>query len=153
MGRRHDAGTRALADSSSPTSRELQRKVRRSSSSRRRSRNGADELLDEVSKSKITGEEERYSHIDLVDFEANVDGLQAAFDARHAGAALQERRPGATIDARFDAVDAALGRYGDGAGFVRYDDADPGRRRAAQRSAVDALAEPLSQASAQRRRG
>ena len=30
--------------------------------------NGANELLDEVSKSKITGEEERYSHIDLLDF-------------------------------------------------------------------------------------
>jgi len=31
--------------------------------------NGADELLGEVSASKIAGEEERYSHIDLVDFE------------------------------------------------------------------------------------
>ena len=30
--------------------------------------NGANELLTEVSTSKITGEEERYSHIDLVDF-------------------------------------------------------------------------------------
>jgi iron uptake system component EfeO len=36
--------------------------------------NGANELLGEVSASKITGEEKRYSHIDLVDFEANVEG-------------------------------------------------------------------------------
>ena len=36
--------------------------------------NGANELLGEVSASKITGEEERYSHIDLVDFKANVEG-------------------------------------------------------------------------------
>ena len=43
--------------------------------------NGAVELLNEVSASKITGEEERYSHTDLVDFEANVQGAQAAFDA------------------------------------------------------------------------
>ena len=43
--------------------------------------NGAVELLGEVSKSKITGEEERYSHIDLVDFEANVEGAKAAFDS------------------------------------------------------------------------
>ena len=43
--------------------------------------NGANELLGEVSASKITGEEERYSHIDLVDFEANVEGAEAAFDA------------------------------------------------------------------------
>ena len=30
--------------------------------------------------SKITGEEERYSHTDLVDFQANVEGAQAAFE-------------------------------------------------------------------------
>ena len=36
--------------------------------------NGANELLGEVSASKITGEEERYSHIDLVDFKGNVEG-------------------------------------------------------------------------------
>jgi iron uptake system component EfeO len=40
--------------------------------------NGANELLTEVSSSKITGEEERYSHTDLWDFEANVQGSQAA---------------------------------------------------------------------------
>ena len=43
--------------------------------------NGANSLLSEVSKSKITGEEERYSRIDLVDFQANLDGARAAFDA------------------------------------------------------------------------
>jgi iron uptake system component EfeO len=37
--------------------------------------------LNEVSASKITGEEDRYSHTDLFDFEANVDGSHAAFDA------------------------------------------------------------------------
>jgi iron uptake system EfeUOB component EfeO/EfeM len=42
--------------------------------------NGANELLGEVSKSKITGEEERYSRIDLVDFKANLEGARAAFD-------------------------------------------------------------------------
>ena len=42
--------------------------------------NGANELLGEVSASKITGEEERYSHIDLVDFKANVEGSQVAFE-------------------------------------------------------------------------
>jgi iron uptake system component EfeO len=42
---------------------------------------GANDLLAEVSGSKITGEEERYSHTDLVDFEANVEGSLAAFEA------------------------------------------------------------------------
>ena len=41
--------------------------------------NGAKSLLDEVAKSKVTGEEERYSHIDLVDFAANVDGSKYAY--------------------------------------------------------------------------
>ncbi len=43
--------------------------------------NGAVALLGEVQASKITGEEERYSHIDLLDFAANVEGSQQAFAA------------------------------------------------------------------------
>ena len=41
--------------------------------------NGAVGLLDEAARNKITGEEERYSHIDFVDFAANVEGSQQAF--------------------------------------------------------------------------
>ncbi len=41
--------------------------------------NGAVSLLDEAANHKITGEEERYSHIDFVDFAANVEGSQQAF--------------------------------------------------------------------------
>ena len=40
---------------------------------------GAGELIEEVSKGKITGEEDRYSHTDLWDFAANVDGAKAAY--------------------------------------------------------------------------
>ena len=40
--------------------------------------NGAKELLDEVATGKITGEEDRYSHTDLWDFAANVEGSKAA---------------------------------------------------------------------------
>ena len=42
--------------------------------------NGAKELLDEVATGKVTGEEERFSHTDLVDFKANVEGAQKAYD-------------------------------------------------------------------------
>ena len=41
---------------------------------------GAGELIDEIQASKITGEEERYSHIDLVDFEGNLDGSLKTID-------------------------------------------------------------------------
>ena len=68
--------------------------------------NGAVELLNEVSKSKITGEEERYSHIDLVDFEANVEG--AAGRVRRGASRCSTRRTRARerrSTTRFAAVD------------------------------------------------
>ncbi|SFB41564.1 iron uptake system component EfeO [Cohnella sp. OV330] len=40
---------------------------------------GAMELLNEAATSKITGEEELYSHIDLVDLAANVDGSKTVY--------------------------------------------------------------------------
>ena len=40
--------------------------------------NGAAELIEEVSQGKITGEEDRYSKTDLWDFDANLQGSQAA---------------------------------------------------------------------------
>ena len=42
--------------------------------------NGAAELIEEVSEGKITGEEDRYSKTDLWDFDANMQGAQAAVD-------------------------------------------------------------------------
>ena len=42
--------------------------------------NGAKELLDEVASGKVTGEEEIWSHTDLWDFQANVDGAWVAFE-------------------------------------------------------------------------
>jgi iron uptake system component EfeO len=106
--------------------------------------NGANGLLGEVSASKITGEEDRYSHTDLSDFEANVLGSQAAFGLL--APALRKRDPelAATISRRFDSVLAALEPYRRGDGFVSYDTVgEPERRRLSQQ--VDALAEPLSE--------
>ncbi len=108
--------------------------------------NGAVELLNEVSASKITGEEDRYSHTDLFDFEANVAGSRAAFDAVRpllaAGDATAD-----TIVQRFTDVTTALAAHAQGAGFVSYTaltDAD--KKALAQK--VDALAEPLSRVAA-----
>jgi iron uptake system component EfeO len=42
--------------------------------------NGAAELIEEISEGKITGEEDRYSKTDLWDFDANLQGSQAAVD-------------------------------------------------------------------------
>ena len=56
--------------------------------------NGAKELLDEVATGKVTGEEEIWSHTDLWDFQANVDGAKQAFEV------LRGRRLGARPRAR-----------------------------------------------------
>ncbi len=110
--------------------------------------NGAVELLNEVSKSKITGEEERYSHTDLVDFEANVQGAQAAYDA--VKPILEKKDPdlATEIDAKFAAVTAALQPYKTGTTFVAYTDLTEADTKALAQ-VIDSLAEPLSKVGKQ----
>jgi iron uptake system component EfeO len=109
--------------------------------------NGAKELLDEVATGKITGEEDRYSHTDLWDFRANVDGSQAAIAALRP--ALDQRDPalGPVLDQRFAAVDQLLEQYRRGDGFVLYTQLTPDDTRRMTES-VDALGEPVSQVAA-----
>jgi iron uptake system component EfeO len=110
--------------------------------------NGAVELLNEVSASKITGEEERYSRTDLVDFEANVQGAKAAFDAVKPILEKQDPTLAADIDTKFTAVDAALAPYKTGTTFVAYTALTSDDTKALAQ-AIDALAEPLSQVGKQ----
>ena len=53
--------------------------------------NGAKSLLDEVATGKVTGEEEIWSHTDLCDFQANVDGARVAFEGLQP--VLQQKDP------------------------------------------------------------
>ncbi len=109
--------------------------------------NGANELLGEVSASKITGEEERYSHTDLVDFEANVEGSEAAFEAVQP--LVEEKDPELVeeIEAGFKDVYASLEPYRKGDGFASYTElTQADTRKLAQK--IDALAEELSQTPA-----
>ena len=109
--------------------------------------NGANELLTEVSSSKITGEEERYSHTDLWDFEANVQGSQAAYDSVKPLLVQQDPQLAKEIDQRFAEVEEALRPYRRGDGFVLYNQlSEQDKRRLAQ--SIDALAEPISQVAA-----
>jgi len=110
--------------------------------------NGAIGLLDEVAASKITGEEDWWSHTDLSDFQANVQGAEAAFGSVKAIAASRGAagaRLVASLSTQFAAMNALLGRYGSiESGFTPYDQVtDPQRRSLSDQ--VNALAEPLSQ--------
>ncbi len=126
---------------------ELRRKVKTVELQAVQIANGANELLGEVSASKITGEEERYSHLDLVDFEANVEGSEAAFDAVEPLVAKRDPELVKRIEADFDAVYAALKPYRRGNGFVPYAElSEADTRELAQR--IDALAERLSEVPA-----
>jgi iron uptake system component EfeO len=106
--------------------------------------NGAKELLDEVATGKITGEEDRYSHTDLWDFKANVEGSQGAVAALRP--VIDEKDPtlGPVLDERFRAVDELLETYRVGDGYRLYTELTPEDIKKMS-DAVDALGEPVSQ--------
>jgi iron uptake system component EfeO len=108
---------------------------------------GANELLAEVSGSKITGEEERYSHIDLVDFQANVEGSLAAFEAVKPLLDAEDADLSGVIEADFKAVFNSLEPYRRGNGFVSYTELTQADTRKLARG-IDILAEELSQVPA-----
>lgn len=116
--------------------------------------NGANELLTEVSTSKITGEEERYSHIDLVDFKANVEGSQVAFEAVKPLIEKSQPKLVKEVAADYEAVYAALKPYERKAypGFVYYGELTKAdTRKLAQ--VIDALAEKSALIPAQIAKG
>jgi len=100
-------------------------------------------LLDEVSTSKITGEEDIFSHTDLYDFQANVDGSQAAVAALRPILDEQDPELGQAIDARFADLDAALAQYRQGDAFVSYDTVTEPQRQELSRL-IDALSAEVS---------
>jgi iron uptake system component EfeO len=105
--------------------------------------NGAVDLLNEVSTSKITGEEDRYSHTDLWDFEANVAGAQAAFDALRPIVAEHEPELARQIPTDFQTVLSALATYQQGDGYVTYDKLTKADTRKLA-AGVDTLADELA---------
>jgi iron uptake system component EfeO len=110
--------------------------------------NGAKSLLDEVATGKVTGEEEAWSHTDLYDFQANVDGARVAFEGlkpvlSHKDPVLERQ-----IEQRFAALQRLLDRYRVGKdGFVSYTHLSTAQVRTLS-NAVNALSEPLSQLTA-----
>ena len=108
--------------------------------------NGAVGLLDEVSKSKITGEEERYSHIDLLDFQANVEGSEQAFANLQPGLEKIDPALSHTISSAFKANLDLLDKHrtaGNPSGFTLYQDLTAGDKKKLSAS-VQAISEPLS---------
>ncbi len=105
---------------------------------------GAADLIEEVASSKITGEEDRYSHTDLWDFQANVDGARKIVELLRPLTQKADRGLSDQIDANFAKVDAILAKYRreDGS-FETYDKLTQADRLALQ-GPITALAEDLS---------
>ncbi len=106
--------------------------------------NGAKELLDEVATTKITGEEDRWSHTDIGDFAANVEGSKKALATMRTTLDAKDPELGRALDARFAAVEALLAKYRTGNGYRQYTELTSVDVKA-MTEAVDALSEPVSQ--------
>jgi iron uptake system component EfeO len=110
---------------------------------------GSKGLLDEVATGKITGEEDEFSHTDLWDFKANVEGSQAAIASLRP--VLEEQDPELVkqLDTQFAAVDAELDQHQDTSTgeWASYDTLSKDQIKALS-DAVAALSEPISQVAA-----
>lgn len=109
--------------------------------------NGAKELLDEVATGKVTGEEEIWSHTDLWDFQANVDGARIAYEDLKPLLGDSDAELDASLDAKFAALQKLLDTHKKGDGFTYYNELSEAQIKELS-TAVDALAEPLSKLTA-----
>jgi iron uptake system component EfeO len=109
--------------------------------------NGAKELLDEVATGKVTGEEEIWSHTDLSDFQANVDGARIAYEVLQPVLKVKDPALGDTLGQRFSALQALLDTHRSGSTFKLYNELSDSQIKELANS-VSALGEPLSRLTA-----
>jgi iron uptake system component EfeO len=138
---------RSLADQLVADTRELHERTRSVELTPEQLGDGAKELLDEVARGKVTGEEEAFSHTDLWDFQGNVDGAKKAFESLKPALVRTDPTLAADLDAKFAALQAGLSQHARGTGFVRYDELNKEQVQALA-ALVDALGEPLSRLTA-----
>ncbi|KQB51806.1 iron transporter [Pseudomonas endophytica] len=105
---------------------------------------GAAALMEEVAATKISGEEDRYSHTDLYDFQGNVDGAKKIFDLLRPQISANDKTFVDKVDKNFATVNDILAKYKtkDG-GFETYDKVKDNDRKALI-GPVNTLAEDLS---------
>jgi iron uptake system component EfeO len=109
--------------------------------------NGSRGLLEEVATGKVTGEEEFWSHTDLWDFQANVDGARVGYEGVRPVLEQNDEELARTLDRRFEELQALLDQHRDGDGFISYTELAQPEVKALS-DAVNALSEPLSRLTA-----
>lgn len=104
---------------------------------------GSVDLLNEVSTSKITGEEEIYSHTDLYDFKANIEGAQKIYELFKSELEKKDKKLSSIIMDNFNKVNQLLNKYKNNNGYKDYSAVTKEDRKALS-DAVNSLGEPLS---------
>ena len=97
--------------------------------------------------SKITGEEDRYSHTDLWDFAANVAGAKAAVDALRPALTARDAALMSDVDTKFATVQTLLDKQKVGDGYKLYTALTEADTKALADS-ISGLAEPISKVAA-----
>lgn len=105
---------------------------------------GPQALIDEIAATKVGGEEDRYSHTDLWDFAANVDGAETLIAEMQP--IISAKDPGLMdkITGQFTAVRTAINQYRQGDGYVSYTTVTAEQRKDLSNK-IDALSATLSQ--------
>ncbi|MCU1526355.1 MAG: PbrT family lead (Pb2+) uptake porter [Frondihabitans sp.] len=110
--------------------------------------NGAVGLMDEVATSKITGEEETWSHTDLYDFQANLEGAQVAYEGVRPILLTKNKALAKQLDAQFASLDKLLAGYGSlDTSYPSYTTLTTADKKTLS-DGVNALSEPLSKLTA-----
>jgi iron uptake system component EfeO len=81
---------------------------------------GPAELVQEVSEGKITGEEDRYSHTDLSDFAANINGSKKLVELLTPSLQAKDAALLTAVNGGFAQIDQGLAKYKDGSGYKPY---------------------------------
>jgi len=106
---------------------------------------GAVDLLNEVATQKITGEEEVFSHTDLYDFRANIEGAEKIFSLFKPLIEKKDAKLVKTLEAEFKNVNALLDKHmTDDSNYKSYTDLSKEDTKELA-EAVTKLGEPLSQ--------
>ncbi|QTT88706.1 iron uptake system protein EfeO [Pseudomonas chlororaphis] len=137
-------GLDALADRLNKDVKDLQARVSGLTFPPEKVVGGAAALLEEVAATKVSGEEDRYSHTDLYDFQGNIDGAKKIVELFRPQIEQQDSAFVAKVDKNFATVNKILAKYktADG-GFETYDKVKDNDRKALV-GPVNTLAEDLS---------
>ena len=106
---------------------------------------GAVDLLNEVATQKITGEEEIYSHTDLYDFKANIEGAEEIFKIFKPLIEKKDGKLAKDLTEKFTTINSLLDKYKtDEKHYKLYTDLTKENTKELS-EAVTKLGEPLSQ--------